>query len=172
LTVTVDHFSWATIPSPRFVNTPFQVTLQASDMFNGNLTGFTGIAFLDSTGGIAVSPAVTGNFINGSWTGTVIISQTATNLVLRAGDAFGRVGLANPINVLPLPTLNLQVSKNSLLLFWPVGYPGFVLEGTGSLSPADWQSVSNSPIRFGNQYLMPLETSPTNCFYRLRFSGP
>jgi hypothetical protein len=172
LSVTVDHFTWGTIPALRFVNTPFSVTVQAWGVGNGNLTNFAGSAFLDSTTGVAVSPAVSGNFVGGTWTGMVTISQTATNLVLRASDGLGHVGLADPINVVSPPALNLQVSRNSLLLFWPAGYPGFVVETSGNLATGDWQSMSNAPIHFGNQFLLPLQMSATNGYYRLRFSGP
>jgi len=128
LTITLDHFTWGQIPSPRFVNTPFSVTIQARDMTDGIFTNFIGIAFLDSANGVAVSPALSGNFIQGCWTGVVVISQAATNLVLRAGDGLGHFGLANPINVVALPPLNLQISGNTLLLRWPAGYSGVVLE--------------------------------------------
>jgi sugar lactone lactonase YvrE len=171
LTVSLDHFSWGQIPSPRFVNTPFSVTIQARDMTNGIFTNFTGIASLDSTNGVAVSPALSGNFVQGYWTGAVVISQTATNLVLRAGDGFGHFGIANPINVVALPPLNLQISGNTLLLRWPAGYSGFVLEASGSLSPGAWTVVSVSPIQIGSQYLVPLRLPGTSYFYRLRFSG-
>ena len=89
LTVTLDHFAWSPIPSPRFVNTPFAVTIQAQDLTNGLFTNFTGTAILGTTNGVAVTPPVSGNFIQGVWTGAVVISQTASNLVLRANDGLG-----------------------------------------------------------------------------------
>jgi hypothetical protein len=54
---------------------------------------------------------------------------------------------------------------------WPVGYPGFVLETSGNLSPATWVVVPYSPIQIGDQYLLPLDMTGTNGFYRLRFPG-
>jgi len=71
-----------------------------------------------------------------------------------------------------LPMLNLQHSGNILLIFWPVTSPGFVLETSGTLSPATWVLVPYSPIQIGDQYLIPLEMSGTKGFYRLRFPGP
>jgi hypothetical protein len=171
LTVTPDHFSWGQIPSPRFVNTPFSVTIQARDTTNGIFTNYTGTAALDSTNGVAVAPVLSGNFVQGAWTGVLVISQTATNLVLRAGDGFGHFGLANPINVLALPQLNLRVSGNSLLFLWPVGYSGFVLETSPSLSPAVWTTVPVTSIQIGNQYFVPLQITRTNSFYRLQLPG-
>ena len=171
LIVTPDHFSWVPVPSPRWVNTPFSVTIQARDMTNGILTNFTGTAYLDSTNGVAISPVVSSNFVQGSWTGTVLVAQMATNLVLRASDGFGHFGLASPINVVPFPALTLQVSSHTLQLLWPVSGSGIVLETSGSLSPAAWTVVSPSPIQLGNQYLVLVQIS-TNSFYRLQFIGP
>jgi hypothetical protein len=102
----------------------------------------------------------------------VVISQTALNLVLRANDGLGHFGLANPINVISLPTLGMLRSGNIALYMWPVGYPGFVLETSGNLSPATWVVVPYSPIQIGDQYLLPLDMSGTNGFYRLWFPGP
>jgi len=172
LTVTLDQFTWRQIPSPRYVNTPFSVTIQARDLTNGILTNFNGIAYLDSTNGVPVAPAISGEFVQGVWSGTVVISQSVSNLVLRAGDGFGQFGVANPINVIVLPPLSVRTSGNRPLLLWPVGYSGFVLESSGSLSPAVWTAVTNAPTQFGNQYIVPIQISGTNCFYRLQFSGP
>jgi hypothetical protein len=172
LVVTLDHFAWNPIPSPRFLNTPFSVVIQAQDMTNGLFTNFTGTAILGTTNGITVTPPVSGNFIQGVWTGSVMIAQTASNLVLRANDGLGHFGLANPINVISLPGLEMLRSGNIALYMWPVGYSGFVLETSGSLSPAMWVAVPYSPIQIGDQYLLPLDMSGTNGFYRLWFPGP
>jgi len=172
LTVTLDHFTWSPISSPRFVNTPFAVTIQARDVTNGIFTNFTGTAILGTTNGVAVTPPVSGNFVQGVWTGAVVISWTASNLVLRADDGLGHFGLANPINVISLPTLGMLHSGNIALYMWPVGYSGFVLETSGSLLPATWVVVPYSPIQIGDQYLLPLDMSGTNGFYRLWFPSP
>jgi uncharacterized repeat protein (TIGR01451 family) len=172
LVVTLDHFAWNPIPSPRFVNTPFSVIIRAQDMTNGLFTNFTGTAILGTTNGVAVTPPVSGNFVQGVWTGSVVIAQTASNLVLQADDGLGHFGLANPINVLSLPRLGMLHSGNIALFMWPVSYSGFVLETSGNLSPATWVVVPYSPIQIGDQYLLPLDMTGTNGFYRLRFPGP
>ena len=172
LTVTLDHFSWGPIPSPRFVNTPFSVVIRAQDMTNGVFTNFTGIAILGSTNGVAVTSSVSGNFMQGVWTGAVVISQTASNLVLQANDGLGHFGFANPINVINLPSLGMLRSGNVAMCLWPVGYSGFVLETSGRLSPATWIVVPYAPFQIGDQYQLPLDMTGTNGFYRLRFTGP
>jgi sugar lactone lactonase YvrE len=172
LTVVQNHFAWGQIRSPQFVNTPFSVTIQNQNPTNGVLTNFTGVTFLDTTNGLAVAPARSGNFVQGSWTGSVVIAQTGTNLVLRARDALGNFGLANPINVVALPSLDLQLSGNTLLFLWPIDYSGFVLEKSGNLSAAAWTAVPASPVVVGNQYFVPLQISATNSFYRLILPAP
>jgi hypothetical protein len=172
LTVTLDHFAWGSIPSPRFVNTPFSVVIRAQDMTNGLFTNFTSTAILGTTNGIAITPPVSGNFIQGVWTGSVVVSQTASNLVLQANDGLGHFGLANPINVIDLPILGMLRSGNIALYAWPVGYSGFVLETSDSLSPAKWAVVPYAPIQLGDEYLLPLDMTGTNGFYRLQLSDP
>ncbi len=172
LTVTPDHFAWNTIPSPRYVNTPFPVAIQARDLANGLFTNFTGTAILSTTNGIAVAPPVSGNFIQGVWTGSVTIAQTGSSLVLQASDGLGHLGWANPINVINLPQLGMLCSGNIAVYMWPVQYSGFVLETSSSLSPPTWIVVPYAPIRVGDEYLLPLDMTGTNGFYRLWFPGP
>jgi uncharacterized repeat protein (TIGR01451 family) len=166
------HFTWSQVPSPRFVNSPFAVSLQARNVTNGLFTNFTGTALLGSTNGLAVTPPVSGSFAQGVWTGSVVIAQTASNLVLQADDGLGHFGLASPLNVISLPKLGMLRSGNIALFIWPVGYSGFVLETAIRLSPAQWAVVPYSPIQIGDQYLLPLDMIGTNGFYRLRFPGP
>ena len=73
-----------------------------------------------------MTPLVSGNFVQGVWTGYMTISQPATNLVLKADAGFGLIGLANPINVYSLPTLGYATSGNFLLMYWPVSSSNFV----------------------------------------------
>ena len=80
--------------------------------------------------------------------------------------------LANPINVLSLPELGMWHSGNIALFMWPAGYPGFVLETSGNLSPAAWVVVPYAPFQFGDEYFLPLNMTGTNGFYRLQFPGP
>jgi hypothetical protein len=165
------YFIWNQVPSPRFANTPFAVVIQAQNLTNGIVTNFTGTVVLLSTNGVPVSPAVSGNFIQGVWTGAVTVAQTATNLVLQATDNPGDSGLANPINVVSLPTLSPLSSGGTLLILWPVSPSGFVLETTAGLAPANWVPVTAPPFQIGDQYLLSIQMSGTNAFYRLRFNG-
>jgi hypothetical protein len=165
------YFIWNQIPSPRFVNTPFAVVIQAQNLTNGIVTNFTDKVVLLSTNGIPVCPSVSGNFIQGVWTGAVAVAQTATNLVLQATDNLGESGLANPISILNLPALTTMPASSTLYIFWPASPSGFVLETTTGLSPANWVPVTTPPFPIGNQNLLPIQMSGTNAFYRLRFTG-
>jgi hypothetical protein len=165
------YFVWNQISSPRFVNTPFDVVIQVQNLTNGIVTNFTDTVLLLSTNGVPVSPSVSGNFIQGVWTGSVAVAQTATNLVLRAVDNLGDSGLANPINILNLPVLTTTPSGSTLLILWPVNPSGFVLETAPDLSPANWVPVTTPPFPIGGQYLLPIQMSETNAFYRLRYNS-
>jgi hypothetical protein len=167
------HFVWNPIPSPRFAGAPFAVTVQAENQANGLATDFTGTVVLVTTNGMPVNPAVSGNFSQGAWAGTVIIAQTGTNLMLEASDSYGENGMANPINVVSLPMLATTSSGGTLYISWPVNPSGFVLETSPNLSPGSWVPVSVPPIIIEDQYyLEPITITGANVFYRLRFTGP
>jgi hypothetical protein len=169
----LDHFIWSPIPSPRFVNVPFAVVIQAQDALNQPFTNFTGVVNLESTNGITVYPLISSNFVQGAWAGSITVSQVISNLILQADDGFGHLGLANPINIVSLPPLTTLPSGNTLYIYWPISPSGFVLETTPTLSPANWTNVPAPPLQIGNQYLEPIQImSGTNAFYRLRFRGP
>jgi hypothetical protein len=52
---------------------------------------------------VAVSPTVSGNFVNGIWTGNLTVTQAATQMNLRADDGSGHFGDSNAFNVVVLP---------------------------------------------------------------------
>ena len=167
----LDHFIWSQIPSTQFVNGPFTVTVQAQDPNNELFTNFTGAVNLTSTNGIVVNPDISPNFVQGAWTGSITITQTASNLVLQANNGLGKPA-ANPINIISPPSLTTVREGGLLLIFWPVTPSGFVLETSGSLSPPEWVQVSSPPLQIGDQNLISVGISDTNSFYRLQFSSP
>ena len=117
---------------------------------------------------------------------TNIVNATNATLVLTAVQ-LNQAGnytvlVSNPVNsilssnavltVIPPPALGATQSGNFLLMFWPVSAPGFVLESTFTLAPADWVPVPNPPIQIGSEYLESVQMTGTNQFYRLRFTAP
>ena len=167
----LDHFVWNTIPATRFVNTPFAVTVLAEDPTNGLFTGFAGTVTLRATNGVAVSPAVSGSFSQGTWTGTVTVAQTAVNLVLQASNSPTATGLANPISVVSLPVLSSAASAGTLYLLWPASPAGFNLKTTASLAPANWVPATGTALLIDGQYLLPVPVTGTNAYFRLQYSG-
>jgi hypothetical protein len=173
LTVTgFDHFGWSPIPSPRFVNNAFAVTVVALDATNAVFTDFTGTVSLSTTNGVLVSPQVSDNFIDGVWSGNILVSQTVSNLVLWAGDGAGRVGAANAIDVVNVPSITTSIAGDSLSVTWPVSPGGFVLEMSDSLLPDSWTPVSGSPTMAGGLNTQTVPLNGVNQFFRLHFLGP
>lgn len=173
LTVTgFDHFGWSTIPSPRFVNGQIAVTIFALDTTNAPFTNFAGTVLLDSTNAVDVYPPVSGNFSNGVWSGAVWTDEATSNLVLRADDGDGRIGLANAIDVVMPPSLSALSSDGSLLLNWATAPGGFVLEESGNLLPGSWTAVPGSPTNSDDLNFQWVPVTGTNQFFRLKFLGP
>jgi len=167
-----DHFAWSAIPSPRFVKNPFTATIVAQNAANGVVTNFTGTVTLTSSLGLAVQPAVSGAFVRGSWTGSLVLAQPATNLVLKADDGLGETGLANAITLLNVPVLGSAQYGGVLLLYWPTNPPGFVVETTPRLNGTNWTPMASAPDIFGNQYLEAFPMTTSNGFYRLFYTIP
>ena len=88
--------------------------------------------------------------------------------------------VANPVNFIlssnavlivnPPPSLGVTTSSSFVLIYWPVSAPGFVLETSPGLSPANWVPVPNPPIQVGSEYLESIQMTGTNQFFRLRLS--
>jgi subtilase family serine protease len=174
LVVTVDHFAWNVITSPKFVNTLFPVEVIAKDAANEVFTNYTGIVFLSATNGVPVAPTVSSNFVQGVWTGSIAVPQPVTGLVLSAGDGAGHIGLANPINVVYVPVLGTTLSGGAMYISWPTSPAGFFLEQTTNISSGPWIRVTGTPLEFGGEYVQPVTPAGTNAavFYRLYYNGP
>lgn len=100
-TAGVDHFAWSPISSLQYTDAPFAVTIIALDAFNQVVSNFNGPANLSSAPPNSITPDVTDNFTNGTWTGSISLADRATNAVLIADDGAGHVGSSNPFNVAP-----------------------------------------------------------------------
>lgn len=168
----LDHFAWAKIPSPRFVNSPFTTTIVAQNITNGLVTNFTGTVALSAIAGPPVQPPVSGAFVQGSWTGPVTVAQTATNLVLLADDGQGDTGLANAFNILNPPVLGVAQYGGVLLVFWPANVGGFEIQTAARLNATNWVPVGTPPVLLFNQYFAAFPLTPTNGFYRLLYTIP
>ena len=104
----LERFEWAAIPAAQQAHVPFAVTITARDHLDRPLTNFTGTVALSATNGspsvaLPLTPAVSGSFSNGVWSGAVTVEQAGTNVVLHAGDGAGHGGASTPFNVASNP---------------------------------------------------------------------
>jgi hypothetical protein len=97
----LDHFGFSPIADGA-AGTPFSVTVTAFDANENIVTAFTGtgnrVTFTYSGSG-TLTPAQSGNFYSGSWTGPVTISQTQSNLYLSADDGSGHTATSNAFDI-------------------------------------------------------------------------
>ena len=75
-------------------------------MDNEKIVPFTGTAGLSGAGSggpVPVTPATTGAFAGGAWSGSVTVSALAAGVVLTAGDGAGHTGASNAFDVVSGP---------------------------------------------------------------------
>ena len=130
----VDHFVWSAIASPQFASQGFAVTISALDSSNNIATNFSGAVALSSANA-AISPAVSDNFSNGIWSGSIAVLQRVTNTVLTANDGNGHFGLSNPFEVAPtnLPPVILSQPTNQTIFVGGSATFGVIADGTPPL---------------------------------------
>ncbi len=114
----VDHFDFGPVATLQMANEPFSITITARDELNRPVTNFAGPVALSGSAGaasVAITPAASGIFSNGTWTGNIIAMQPAANVVVRAQDAAGHIGQSDPFQVLassqPIILLSQPVSQ-------------------------------------------------------------
>ncbi len=78
------HFSFDTIPSPRFAGVAFTATIRARDAANNPVVTYNGTASLSLSAGTVSPTSIT--FVNGVWTGSITIPATGTGLTLNVQD--------------------------------------------------------------------------------------
>ncbi|MBL9185109.1 MAG: M36 family metallopeptidase [Verrucomicrobiaceae bacterium] len=101
----LSYFTWNTISSPRISGAPFSVTINARTVDNQPATGFTGTASL-STPAASVTPAATGAFSGGAWTGNVsVLGSGSATLTATSGSATG----VSAAFILSLPVLTVTL---------------------------------------------------------------
>ncbi len=153
----LDHFAWDPVGASPVIGVPFPVRLTALDVAGNTVADYTGTAALDcGTPGnrtVPLSPAVTGNFVAGVWTGALAAGQIIDGVTLRA-VAGAAEGESATFNVLGIPVLGLTPA-GGLAASGNVGGPFLAPSatytvtnnGTGVLAwavstPADWITFS------------------------------
>ncbi|MCM0083260.1 MBG domain-containing protein [Geomonas sp. Red32] len=94
----LDHFL-VTASGPQTAGTPFSITVTAQDSGNHTVTGFSSSVNLTATAGL-VTPATIGPFVNGTWTGNVMVTTAGTAKTITATSAgSGQTGTSQPFTV-------------------------------------------------------------------------
>jgi hypothetical protein len=70
------------------------------------------------------------------------------------------------------PVVKVTAAGPKLLLSWPVGYLGFVVETRKDLSSGKWEPHSASPSPQGAVQSLELPTDQDYRYFRLRRAGP
>jgi len=106
----LDHFTFDQIASPQSVDVPFEITVQARDQTGELLTDYIGQADLsDSTG--TLTPAQTGSFVAGVWTGDVTVGAIQAGVTILAADGAAE-GTSGVFNVQAEPTFYTLTSTS------------------------------------------------------------
>ncbi|MBN1349006.1 hypothetical protein JXJ21_06330 [candidate division KSB1 bacterium] len=105
------HFTFASITSPQEAGSAFPIVITAEDEFGNRVTGFTGRPYLsDDTG--SITPARTGGFSAGTWSGQVQITKSQNDITITATYS-GITGLSNSFNVQPGALTQFQIAPIS-----------------------------------------------------------
>jgi hypothetical protein len=104
------HFAWDAIAASPVIGVPFPVRITALDVAGNTVADYTGTAALDcGTPGnrtVPLTPAVTGSFVAGVWTGSLAAGQAIDGVTLRAEDGAAE-GESAAFNVLGIPVLGV-----------------------------------------------------------------
>jgi len=91
------HFQFNTISSPQVADGDFAITITAIDQYGDTFTDYTDINTLSASVG-TVTPAATGAFSNGVWSGLVSVSDANPSVVLYTTGA-SKTGTSNSFEV-------------------------------------------------------------------------
>ncbi len=153
----LDHFRFQSVPSPQVAGTAFVINIFAEDVYGNQVTSFNSTATLsDAT--TSISPTTTTNFSGGSWSGSVTITRSQTDVTITASQS-GKSGQSNIFNVNPGVLTSFQI--NSIGTSQPSGEPfaitvtaldahsNIATQFTGTVNIADLTSTI-SPTISGN----------------------
>lgn len=116
----LDRFAFDTISSPKQVAVSFPITISALDSFSNTVTSYTGTNSLSDTTG-TINPVMTGAFVNGKWTGNVVINAIGNGVKISTSGS-GKAGQSNAFNVVAGPAANLLVTPSTFTMAAGVTY--------------------------------------------------
>ncbi|MCE9610692.1 MAG: M36 family metallopeptidase [Chthoniobacter sp.] len=152
----LDHFAWDAVGT-QTIGIPFPARVTALDVAGNTVADYTGTAALDcGTPGnrtVPLSPATTGNFVAGVWSGSLSAGQIVDCVTLGAADG-AATGESGSFNVLGIPVLGVtpadpwSAAGNFAGPFVPPSRT-YTLTNNGSgilawsvTTPADWLTFS------------------------------
>jgi hypothetical protein len=94
----LDHFIFSSV-GVQTAGVPFTITITAKNPFNSTLTNYSGTNILNVSAG-TVSPATTGNFTNGTWTGSVTVTGAGSGIWLITSSS-GMSGTSDTFTINP-----------------------------------------------------------------------
>ena len=97
-TTPLDHFVFSTIAGST-AGTPFSITITAKNALGNTITNYVGTNALNVSIG-TISPAITGNFVNGVWTGSVTVTGAGSGVWLSTSGS-GMTGTSGTFTVNP-----------------------------------------------------------------------
>jgi len=142
-----------------------QVALEATadDLQDGPLDG-NSVQWSSSLDGLLGYGAVLDLEASALSEGTHVITVTATDA--EGLSSSGQLTIY-VLRQLP-PALAIQYIGDQILVSWPASQTNYVLESSTSLAPANWTSVTNTPVPADITQTVNLNLSSTNRFLRLR----
>jgi hypothetical protein len=147
--VSANSYYWVTNLMGAFPDGPITSSVYTNgDGFPGITTSgawpLVGLRYTVGAGvSVPVTPVTSGPFVNGVWTGTLTMSQAASNVVLLASDGAGHTGASNPFIVAPgLSFSRMWLGAAGDTHIDISGSPGRVYQVLASTNLVDWQVLS------------------------------
>lgn len=116
---------------------------------------------------VSISPTASGSFAGGIWNGSVTVGAAANNVVLKADDGAGHVGLSNPFNVVAaIRLLSPRLAAGGKFQCTVSSAPGLKLEILASTNLTAWVAVTNLTNTSGTILFSDPVTNRARRFYR------
>jgi len=138
------HFSFEHMAPLVTVAVPFPTTITAFDAYGNVVTGYNGTNALSDTTG-TISPTVTGAFVNGVWSGNVMINEVADDVKISTSGA-DKAGESDPFDVIAGPPVKISIIPASFTMAAGVQYSSLTIElkdANGFVAEAIMQMIVN-----------------------------
>lgn len=113
----IHHLGFSAIAPPQTSSVPFNVTVSARDILDGPATAFTGSVTLAGAGpgGPCIVQPTNVTLVNGSWSGTVTVFSSDTQVTLTAVAGNGLSGQSASFAIVPPVMLYAPVAGGALV---------------------------------------------------------